>query len=115
MSAKKIVYVGLDVDDTAFHGAGIVRETDELFEFKCKPDHGVLCKKLNVLFKDQYTIRLCYEACYIGYSLCRFLRKHGIHCDVIAPSLIPVKTGTRVKKHIGLMLPNLQNIMPRIY
>ena len=49
------------------------------------------------LFKDQYTIRLCYEACYIGYSLCRFLRKHGIHCDVIAPSLIPVKTGTRVK------------------
>ena len=46
---------------------------------------------------SRYTIRLCYEACYIGYLLCRFLRKHGIHCDVIAPSLIPVKTGTRVK------------------
>ena len=97
MSVKKIVYVGLDVDDTAFHGMGLVLETGECFEFKCKPDHGVLRKKLNELFKDQYTIRLCYEACYIGYSLCRFLRKHGIHCDVIAPSLIPVKTGTRVK------------------
>ena len=49
MSAKKIVYVGLDVDDAAFHGAGIVRETGEFFEFKCKPDHGVLRKKLNEL------------------------------------------------------------------
>jgi hypothetical protein len=25
MFSKKIVYVGVDVDDTAFHGAGIIR------------------------------------------------------------------------------------------
>jgi len=97
MSKKKIVFVGLDVDDTAFHGAGIVRETGEIFEFKCKPDHGVLRKKLTDLFGDTYEVHLCYEACYLGYSLCRFLQKAGTHCDVIAPSLIPVKTGTRVK------------------
>jgi transposase len=97
MSSKKIVYVGLDVDDTAFHGAGLDFQTGECFEFKCKPDHGVLRKKLKELFSDRYTIRLCYEACYLGYSLCRFLRKSGIHCDIIAPSLIPVKTGSRVK------------------
>ena len=41
--------------------------------------------------------RISYEACYIGFSLCRFLRKSGIHCDIIAPSLISLKTGTRVK------------------
>jgi len=97
MSEKKIVYVGLDVDNAAFHGQGLLLETGECFVFKCKPDHGALLKKLTDLFKGQYTIRLCYEACYIGYSLCRFLLKKGIHCDVIAPSLIPVKTGTRVK------------------
>ena len=97
MFSKRIVYVGVDVNDTAFHGAGIILETGELFEFKCKPDHGVLRKKLNELFGDRYEIHLCYEACYLGYSLCRFLRKAGIHCDVIAPSLIPVKAGTRVK------------------
>jgi len=97
MSSKKIIYVGLDVDDTAFHGMGLDLETGECFEFKCKPDHGVLYKKLKELFKNQYTIKLCYEACYIGYSLCRFLLKKGIHCDVVAPSLIPVKTGSRVK------------------
>jgi len=97
MSSKNIVYVGVDVDDTAFHGAGIVRESGELFEFKCKPDQGVLRRKLNELFGDGYEIHLCYEACYLGYSLYRFLRKAGIHCDIIAPSLIPVKAGTRVK------------------
>jgi transposase len=97
MSSKKIVYVGLDVDDTAFHGAGIIRETGELFEFKCKPDHGVLRKRLAKLFGDKYKIRLCYEAGYLGYPLCRFLQKSGIHCDIIAPSLIPVKAGVRVK------------------
>jgi len=97
MLSQKIVYVGLDVDDTAFHGMGIIRETGEYFEFKSKPDHGVLLKKLKEVFKERYEIRLCYEACYIGYSLCRFLQKYGVHCDVIAPSLIPIKTGTRVK------------------
>lgn len=97
MSSKKIVYVGLDVDDTAFHGAGTILETGEFIEFKCKPDHGVIRKKLKEHFGDRYEIRLCYEACYLGYSLCRFLRKSGIHCDIIAPSLIPVKTGSRVK------------------
>jgi hypothetical protein len=42
MSTKNIIHAGLDVDDTAFHGAGIIRETGEIFELKCKPDHGVL-------------------------------------------------------------------------
>lgn len=94
---KKIVYVGLDVDDKSFHGAGIVAETGELIEFRCRPDHGVVCKKLVELFGNQYQVHVCYEACYLGYSLCRFLRKRGIQCDVIAPSLIPVKAGVRVK------------------
>ena len=52
MSSKKLVYVGLDVDDTAFHGMGLVLATGECFEFKCKPDHGVLRKKLRELFKE---------------------------------------------------------------
>lgn len=47
MSTKNIIYVGLDVDNTAFHGAGIIRETGDIFEFKCKPDPGVLRKKLS--------------------------------------------------------------------
>jgi transposase len=97
MIKKKIVYVAIDVDNTSFHGAAITHDTGELSAFKCKPDGGVLKKKLLELFASHYEIRLCYEASYIGYSLCRFLRKSGIHCDIIAPSLIPVKVGVRVK------------------
>lgn len=97
MSTKKIVYVGIDIDDTAFHGAGIDPKTGEIFEFKCKSAQGILIKKLKSLFGNRYTIHLCYEASYFGYSLCRFLQKSGIHCCIIAPSLIPVKTGSRVK------------------
>ena len=97
MTTKKIVFVAIDVDDTSFHGAGIIQDTGELSEFKCKPDGGVLKKKLIALFGNQYEIRLCYEASYIGYSLCRFLRNNDIHGDIIAPSLIPVKAGARVK------------------
>ena len=97
MSSKKIVFVGIDVDETAFHGAGIVRETGELFEFKCKADFGALRKKLSDVFQGRYEIRLCYEASHFGYWLCRRLRKAGIHCDIVAPSLIPMKSGVRVK------------------
>lgn len=116
---KKIVYVGLDVDDKSFHGAGIIRETGELFEFRCKPEHGVLRGKLKELFAGQYEIHLCYEACYLGYSLCRFLRKSGIQCDVIAPSLIPVKAGVRVKTDrldaIKLAEYYMKNLLTPIY
>ncbi len=46
MTTKKMVYVGIDVDDKAFHGAGLSLETGEFVQFKCKPDFGVLRKKL---------------------------------------------------------------------
>jgi len=94
---KDTLFAAIDVDDASFHGAGVVVKTGELFEFKCKPDGGALLKKLQERFGTQYEIRLCYEASYIGCTLCRFLRKSGIHCDIVAPSLIPVKAGERVK------------------
>jgi transposase len=42
-------------------------------------------------------LRCCYEAGPTGYGLHRDLRAAGIHCVVIAPSLVPVQTGNRVK------------------
>ena len=43
------------------------------------------------------TIRACYEAGACGYEVYRQLAGMGIECDVIAPSLIPVRVGDRVK------------------
>jgi len=43
------------------------------------------------------TLRVCYEAGPCGYGLCRALKAAGIHCVVVAPSLVPVRSGDRVK------------------
>ena len=42
-------------------------------------------------------LKVCYEAGPTGYVLYWQLTQMGIHCDVVAPTLIPVKTGDRVK------------------
>jgi transposase len=46
---------------------------------------------------DAATLRVCYEAGPTGYVLYWQLTKLGVHCEVIAPSLVPVKPGDRVK------------------
>ena len=43
-------------------------------------------------------IRACYEASGAGYVLQRALQAWGNRCDVIAPSLIPIKPGVQ-RKH----------------
>ncbi len=43
------------------------------------------------------TLAVAYEAGPCGYELYRLLTKIGVACDVIAPSLIPVRAGDRVK------------------
>src|SRR3989442_10665243 len=43
------------------------------------------------------TLRVCYEAGPTGYVLYRQLTALGVPCAVIAPTLVPVKAGDRVK------------------
>lgn len=42
-------------------------------------------------------LRVCYEAGPCGYVIYRQLVALGAHCDVVAPTLIPVRAGDRVK------------------
>jgi transposase len=42
-------------------------------------------------------LAVCYEAGPGGFDLLRLLTRLGVACDVIAPSLIPVRAGDRVK------------------
>jgi transposase len=42
-------------------------------------------------------LAVCYEAGPGGFALWRLLGSIGVACDVIAPSLIPVRAGDRVK------------------
>lgn len=42
-------------------------------------------------------LAVCYEAGACGFALWRLLTRLGVACDVVAPSLVPVRAGDRVK------------------
>lgn len=93
-----ILFVGIDVDDKAFHGCGFVVGAGEK-EFKCSPTRAALTKRL-LDWKREFgadEVRVCYEASYIGFSLQRALTDGGFHCDVVAPTSIPRTFGNSVK------------------
>ena len=94
---KKILHVGIDVDDKAFHGAGFCEKTGEVLEFSCRPQVASLLKKLKTFQKQGFKLHTCYEATYIGYSLHRCLVDKGIPNSIVAPSLIPKTPGQCVK------------------
>jgi len=96
---QKILYVGLDVDDTEYHGSAFNKETGELLNFRCRPTLKGLLNQLVSLRKrfPRYSIRLVYEASYIGFTLQRDLAEKDYHCDVAAPSSIPRKGGKAIK------------------
>ena len=54
-------------------------------------------KKLMKKLGSPDTLRVCYEAGPTGYALYRLFLTLGIHCEVIAPSLIPQRPGERIK------------------
>ena len=88
---KDIVYVGVDVDDTSFHGSAFFKETGEILEFKCRPTINGLEGRLAELkrkFQD-VEMKVCYEATHIGFTLQRELDELGYCCEVVAPSSIP--------------------------
>lgn len=97
MNTKELFYLGLDVDDKKYHGFAIAVTTGEIIEFVSAPSAVALRKKLVALGLKAEQLKICYEAGYLGFSLCRQLRKFGFNCEVIAPSLIPSCKGNKVK------------------
>ena len=81
---KSMLYVAIDVDDLAFHGAGYDEKKDKFYEFKCKPTVEGLLKRIEILCNKGFEVQVCYEATYIGYGSYRDLKTNGINCDIIA-------------------------------
>ena len=96
---SKIMYLGLDVDDNAFHGCGIYEKggKEQMIEFKTKPSGGALMQKLGNLRKEGFELKICYEATYLGFSLARELKEKKLDCEVIAPSSIPTRADKTAK------------------
>jgi len=95
--SKSLRFVGLDVhkDSIVIAVAEEGRGAAEVHG-KVPSDWGALRKTLKRLGKN-HSLRCCYEAGPCGYGLHREMKKAGIHCVVIAPSLVPVQSGNRVK------------------
>lgn len=93
---KKLRYLALDVHaetitaavadvDGSVHGLGTIVNRPEAL------------RKLIGRLGARPQLRVCYEAGPTGYAVYWELTALGVHCDVIAPSLIPTKAGDRVK------------------
>jgi transposase len=96
---QNIIHIGLDVDDTQYHGSAFNKDTGEVIDFKCRPTLKGLLQQLDRMarhFKG-HKIKLCYEASYVGYCLQRDLMCNDIHCDIVSPSSIPSPRGKAIK------------------
>ncbi len=60
---QNILYVGLDVDDTQYHGSAFNKDTGEALDFKCRPTLKGLLNQLDKLAKhfSGYSINLATE------------------------------------------------------
>ncbi len=77
--------------------AWVVPDTGEIKVFAVKNNVKSLQKMVRQLKKaTKNTLHFCYEAGVCGFSLQRRLEAMGCQCDVIAPSLVPVKAGDRI-------------------
>ncbi|GMA64859.1 IS110 family transposase [Alicyclobacillus fastidiosus] len=90
-------FVGLDVskDSIAVGIADIGRGAPRFFGTITNNPEAI--RKLVRQLGNDVQLEFCYEAGPTGYGLYRQLTKMGLSCMVVAPSLIPVRQGDRVK------------------
>ena len=92
---RDLVHLGMDVHRDSISVA--VLEPDAHTAPVQKIPHDVESVRRLVSRLAGRRVVACYEAGPTGYELARLLRTLGITCEVIAPSLIPSKSGDRVK------------------
>ena len=98
-SYEDITFVGLDAHARNINVAVILPESGEVdAQWQITHDERSLrrlAKKLLTMAPGE--VQVVYEAGPCGYALKRKLEGLGLCCEVVAPSLIPVKPGERVK------------------
>ena len=94
---KTIAYAGTDVHQESITACVYVGNEQEPYIEKRMPNERKVVEKFYKRLSQEYDVRACYEASGNGYVFYRWLKELGISCEVIAPSLIPKKSGDRHK------------------
>jgi transposase len=94
---KVITHVGLDVHSERIVIAVLQGREKEAMVRDVPNEPKVIRRTFKRLAAEAYELRCCYEAGPCGFEVYRQLTDLGISCEVVAPSLIPVKAGDRVK------------------
>lgn len=89
-------FVGLDVH-AATIAVAVAEAGGEVRSLGTIPNRPEAIRKLVHKLGPVDTLRVCYEAGPTGYVLYWQLVGLDVHCAVVAPSLVPVKAGDRVK------------------
>jgi len=96
VTMKNTRFVGLDVH-AATIAVAVAEAGGEVGSLGTIPNEPDAVRRLMKRLGPAEQLRVCYEAGPCGYTLYWHLVRLGVACQVIAPTLVPVKAGDRVK------------------
>ena len=106
---KTIAYVGIDYHVNSLSLAVMIEGQKTIHEtIRIKNEDKMILKYFKKLSRN-YDIKACYEASCNGYAFQRKMTSWGYNCDMIAPSLIPKKSGDHRKNDFRDALTLVKN------